>query len=345
MTTNPALQEREENVLSSVIHHYVATAKPVGSQVISDEMEVSPATVRHILMDLENKGYLTHPHTSAGRIPMDLGYRFYVDRLMRARSLTLKEKQQIEREYREAKDEVEILMRHTAKILSAMTRLAGLAVFHVPQEVILDHFRIVAIDSRKVMVILVLGQGLVKEELVWMERPVETREIAKISQLLNSRFAGRTLFQIREGLLKEVESVKKTKLSLIETALKLIESALLFDGDEIHMEGVSHLAEQPEFHDYRMMEQVVNLVEQKQPLARILDRQWARPGLSVDIGNEIPQSSLKVFSFVHIPYFYKGKVAGVLGVLGPTRMAYDRVAGVVGHMAQYLENTLSKQGE
>jgi heat-inducible transcriptional repressor len=339
------LQEREENVLSSVIHQYVATAKPVGSQLIAEKMEVSSATIRNVMVDLEKRGYLTHPHTSAGRIPVDSGYRFYVDRLMQARVLNLKEKHQIEQEYQKSKDVVETLMRNTAKILSVMTHLAGLAVFHVPQEISLDHFKIVAIDPKKIMVILVLGQGLVKEEVVWMETPLELKEVAKITQLLNSRFGGMTLAQIRESLLKEVESVKKTRLSIIETALKLIDSALEFNGDEIHMEGASYLTEQPEFHNYQMMEQVVRLVEEKGPLAQILGRQWAKPGLAIEIGREFPQSFLRSFSFVHVPYYYQGQVVGALGVLGPTRMAYDRVAGLVSHMARHLESTLTFRGE
>lgn len=339
------LHEREENVLSSVIRQFVATAKPVGSQSISGLMDLSSATIRHVLVDLENKGFLTHPHTSAGRIPLDQGYRFYVDRLMRARSLNLKEKNQVEQEYQKAKEEVEILMRHTAKILSAMTHLAGLAVFRPPQEISLDHFKIVAIDSRRVLVVLVLGEGLVKEELLWLEKPVDLKEIGKITQLLNSRFAGLTLAQIRDSLLKEVESAKKARLSVIEAALKLIDNALQVDGDEIHMEGVSYLAEQPEFHNFQMMEQVLRLVEEKKPLAQILSRPQAKPGLAVEIGRELPQASLRAFSFVHIPYYYQGRIAGSLGVLGPTRMAYDRVAGVVKHMAQCLETTLSQGGE
>lgn len=343
MAINPLLQEREENVLSSVIRYYVATVKPVGSQVIAEKMEVSSATIRHVLMDLERKGYLTHPHTSAGRVPVDQGYRFYVDRLMQAKVLNLKEKQQVEQQYEKAKDEVETLMRHTAKILSAMTRLAGLAVFHVPQEISLDHFKIVAIDSRKVLVILVMERGLVKEEMVWLEAPVELKEITKITQILNNRFGGKTLTQIRESLLREAESLKKAKLGIIETALKLIEGALQFNSDEVHMEGASYLTEQPEFHNYQMMEQVVRLVEEKQPLARILGRQWSNPGLAVEIGHEFPQSFLRNFSFVHVPYYYQGKVAGALGVLGPTRMAYDRVAGVVRHMALHLEAALTKR--
>ncbi len=184
-----------------------------------------------------------------------------------------------------------------------------------------------------------------KEEVVWLERPVQQKEIVKITQLLNSRFAGLTLAQIRESLLKEAESVKKTKLSVVETILRLIEGALRFEGSEIHLEGASYLAEQPEFHSYQMMEQVLRLVEERQPLAEILGRQWTKPGLAMEIGKEFPLASLRSFSFVHIPYYYQGKVAGALGVLGPTRMAYDRIAGVVSHLARQLELALNQRGE
>ncbi len=340
----PSIPEREENVLSSVIHAYVATAKPVASQALTGRLDISSATIRNSFMDLEKRGYLTHPYTSAGRVPMDQGYRFYVDRLMKARQVTLKEKQQVEVEYQRSKDEVETLVRHTARILSAMTRLAGLAVFHIPSDLSLDHFRFVPIDGRRVMVILVMDQGLVREELVTTDASVDPKEVMKITQVLNRRFGGQTLAAIRSQLLQEAESVKRAKLGVVEAALQMVEEALRFSADTIHLEGASHLAEQPEFHDPQLLEQVVRLVEERSPLASVLGRQWSNPGLSVSIGRELPQAELRHFSFVHVPYYYQGKVAGALGVLGPTRMAYDRVCGQLSHMARELEATLTRRG-
>jgi heat-inducible transcriptional repressor len=339
------LLDREGGVLSSVIRHYVASAKPVSSQVIAEEMDLSSATIRNVLMDLEKKGYLTHPHTSAGRVPMDRGYRFYVDRLMHARRLSLREKHLVEQEYQEVKHEVEALIRHTAKILAAMTRLAGLAVTHIPGLVLLDHFKLVNIGPKKVMVILVLGHGLVKEEMVLVDEPVNLKETSKITQLLNSRFAGLSLAEIRETLLKEAESLKKNRLNILEAAIKLIDEALSFNPEQIQMEGAARLAEQPEFRHFGKMERLVRLMERKDPLGSVLGRQWQKPGLTMEIGNEFPDDSLKEFSFVHIPCYYRGEVVGALGVLGPTRMPYDRVAGVVRHLAGYLEETLMGRGE
>jgi len=337
------LQEREESVLSSVIHHYVATAKPVGSQVLAGGLEVSSATVRNVLLDLERKGYLTHPHTSAGRVPRDEGYRVYVDRLMRAYRLNLREKQTIEREYLKAKDEVESLMRHTARILSAMTRLAGVASFHLPSEASLDHFRLVAIDPRKVLVILVLDQGLVREELVRLDEPMDPREVAKVAQVLNSRFAGTSLAQTRSSLLKEAESSRKARLNIVEKAVDLIERALSLTEEAIHLEGTADLAGQPEFREVGEMERMLRLVGAKGPLAKAMERRWSAPGLAIEIGRELPEPQLKGLSFVRVPFRFQGRVAGSLGVLGPTRMAYDRVAGLVRHMAASLEETLERR--
>ena len=338
-------QERKQNVLSSVIRHYVATAKPVGSQVIAEEMDLSSATIRNVLLELENEGFLTHPHTSAGRIPEEQGYRFYVDRLMLARQLNLRERQMVEQEYEKSRDEVETLLNHTAKILSAVTHLAGLTLFPVPGQVSLSHFKLVAIDSRKVMVILVLEHGLVREELVRLDAPVQLKEVSQIIHLMNSRFSGWTLSRIREALLKEAETVKKAKLSVLETALCLIDGALQLKPAEIQLEGASHLVEQPEFKDSQKMERVVRLIESKGPLSRALERQWEKPGLTVEIGREFPDEALREFSFVHVPCFFRGQVVGALGVLGPTRMAYDRVTAVVDHLAKQLERAFTRNGE
>jgi len=339
-----SLPERQQNVLSSVIRRYVATAKPVGSEGIAREMDLSSATIRHILMELEEQGFLTHPHTSAGRIPVTQGYRFYVDKLMTARNLNLREKQQVQEQYEEARDEVEVLMKQTAKILSAVTNLAGLATFHIPGEASLSHFRLVEIDPRKVLVILVLEQGLVREEVVRLEEPLQLKEITKILHLLNNRFSGFTLENIRESLLKEAEKVKKTRLGLLEKVLKLIDQALAFRPEEIHLEGVSHLAEQPEFKEADKMEQLVKILEGREHLAQVLKRQWAQPGLRVEIGAESSDQILREFSFVHVPCYYQEKVVGALGVLGPTRMAYDRVTGLAQHLALHLEGSFQRQG-
>lgn len=332
-------------MLSTVIHQYVATAKPVASLALSGKIQVSSATIRNVFMNLEERGYLTHPHASAGRVPTDEGYRFYVDRLMRARELNLREKQRVEREYEVAKDEVEALMRHTAKILSAMTRLGGLAVFHPQEEAQLDYFKLVSVDARKVMVILVLDNGLVKEELVRLEDPLSPKELIRVTQVLNGRFKGLSISQVRRSLLADARLAHDQQMDLLKAALKTIDDALDLDGTDIQLEGFSQLMEQPEFKTLENLERMVRWAEERKSLRQVLRRQWSRPGLAVEIGGN---SGLGVqgknFSFVHLPYRLKGKVAGVLGVWGPTRMDYGRVAGWMSQVARSLEEALNKRG-
>jgi heat-inducible transcriptional repressor len=340
--TTPRLEDREESVLTSVIHYYVNTAKPVSSQAIAGQMGLSPATVRNVLMDLETKGFLTHPHTSAGRVPLNPAYRLYVDKLMQARRLNLEEKRQIERQYQVTRSEVEAVIRHTAKILSAMTNLGGLAAYHVPEDISLDHFKLVPIDAKKLMVILVLDHGLVKEELVRLDAAVSFKEISQITQLLNSRFGGKSLADLRAMLLKEAETMKKTRLSIVESTLRLIEEALDSGRSQVQLEGASHLGEQPEFKDAEKMERLLKIVEQKSLLARVMNRFPEPGGLAVQIGSEIPEIALKDFSLVRVPFAWEGRVVGSLGVLGPTRMDYERIVSLVSHLAQALKENLGR---
>ena len=236
-------------------------------------------------------------------------------------------------------------MRHTAKILSAMTRLGGLAVYHPPEEAQLDHFKLVPIDARKVMVILVLDNGVVKEELVRLEGALSSKELAKVTQVLNSRFKGLSLFEIRTGMLSDARRLRDQKLDLLKAALKTIDNALDLEDGQIQLEGFSQLMEQPEFKTMENLERMIRLVEQRGPLKPILDKQRSRPGLAVEIGEE---STLglqgKNFSFMHLPYRLQGKVAGVLGVWGPTRMDYGRVAGLMSQVVRSLEEALNKRG-
>lgn len=337
--STPNLEAREESILASVIHQYVHSAKPVSSQTIAGRMGLSSATVRNVLMELENKGYLTHPHTSAGRVPLPAAYRLYVDKLMQAKRLNLEEKRQIERQYQVTRAEVETVIRHTAQILSAMTRLGSLAFFHVPEDVSLDHFKLVPIDARKLMVILVLDHGLVKEELVRLDTAVSLKEISQITHLLNSRFAGKSLAELRSMLMKEAESVKATRLSIVETTLRLIDEALNI-GKQVQLEGALQLGEQPEFQNAEKMERLLKIVEQKALLTRLMGG-FSEPGrLAIQIGPEIQEISMRDFSIVKIPFAWEGRVVGSLGVLGPTRMDYDRVVSLVSHLALALRENL-----
>jgi heat-inducible transcriptional repressor len=332
--------DRKDQVLEAVIRSYVGTARPVGSHSLAEGLNVSSATIRNVFSELEKTGYLTHPHTSAGRIPTDQGYRLYVDKLLKARRLTLKEKQAIEREYRRGRAEVEALLRQTARILSAMTRLAGVALYRAPGESTLDHFKVVPVSPRKVIVLLVLGDVWVEQELVHLEDVLQPREVSHIAQLLNRRFAGWPLARIREEMLLELERARADRLAILQAVMDLLDGALGTRPDHVIVEGAPQLLEQPEFRGPEAMENVLSVAEDKGALARALGRRWGQPGLKIDIGREMRNERLKDCSFVQVPCRLWGNTVGTLGVLGPTRMAYDRVTGLLEHVSLVLDHTL-----
>lgn len=340
-----AFQDRWEAVVASVVRSYVDTARPVASQAVAGELGLSSATIRNVFADLEEKGYLTHPHTSAGRIPTDRAYRVYVDRLMRARELTLRERQTIEEQYLSRRVEVEALMHHSAKVLSAMTRLAGVAVAPRPLDASLDRFQLVPIDERKVLVILVLGNGLVREELVRLEEGISRAELERIVQVLNRRFSGMPLASVRDALLREVEETRRLRLAVVQSTLELIDHTLELTGERVLVEGASHLIRQPEFQDADRAGDVVRLLEERGPLAALLGRQWDSPGLKVEIGREIAGGNLASFSVVHAPYRLGGRVAGVLAVVGPTRMPYEHVTMLLDQVCRQVGQCLSENVE
>ena len=338
--SNPSNHNRQDDVLGAVIQSHVETARPVGSSHVAEGLDLSPATIRNTFADLERQGLLTHPHTSAGRIPTDLGYRLYVDRLLTARQLTLKEKQTIEREYEKGRAEIEILMRQTARVLSAMTRLAGVASYRAPEELTLDHFKIVPLTSRQVMVFLVLDDVWVEEERIHLDDPLDPGEVSRITKLLNRRFAGLPLPRIRDELLSELDRSKAGRLSILQAVADLLDGAMGVHPDHVIVEGTARLAEQPEFRAPAAMEDLLRVVENREGLAHALGGRPGPSGLSIDIGGELRDSRLKSCSFVHVPFRFRGRFMGALGVLGPVRMPYDRVAGLVEHVSVVLETNL-----
>jgi heat-inducible transcriptional repressor len=342
---NEGFKDRWDAVIGAVVRSYVDSARPVASQSIADELGLSSATIRNVFAGLEDKGYLTHPHTSAGRVPTDRCYRIYVDRLMKARDLNLRERQTIEEQYQSRRGEVETLIRHSARLLSAMTRLAGVGVAPRTLDVQLDHFQVVQIDDRKIMVILVTGDGLVREELVRLNDPLSGQELDRIVHLLNHRFAGRTLSDIRETLLGEAEETRRLRLAVVQATLELIDRTLDLTGEGVWVEGASHLMRQPEFQNADHAGRVLRLLEERQPLAELLGRQWETPGLKIEIGREITGDGLSSFSVVHAPYHLNGRLAGVLAVVGPTRMPYDHVILLLNQVCRQVGVCLSENAE
>ena len=333
------LTDRERAVLEAVIRSYVETAEPAGSRSVARRfgLGVSAATIRNTMADLEEKGFLYHPHTSAGRIPTDLAYRFYVDALMRPVRLSAGEQRRLRRELseRDESGELELLVRRAAQALGLLTGDLGLAIVPRLEEAILEKLEMVSLSSEKVLLVLSLRNGAVRTVYVDLPANVPAATLVSLTRVLNERLAGQTLSEIRQTLPERLRDATDaddtTTHELLNIFLQSAEEA--FDvqdtvGDQVHLGRASLLANQPEFADGTKLKSLIELTERRDLLANVLTQRPHETTLKITIGAEHTQPELQQFTLVTSEYRLGG-LSGVLGVIGPTRMPYEKIATIV----------------
>jgi heat-inducible transcriptional repressor len=349
MTGPERLTERELKVLEAVVRSYVRTAEPAGSQALAREagLGVSPATIRSIMSDLEERGFLFHPHTSAGRVPTDLGYRTFVDGLVRPVAPTDQEQEtlRIELAAVSAANATEVILRRTAQVLGVLTSELGVAAAPALEQTVLERIELVPVSSDRILLVFTLRSGVVRTIFVQVPAMLPPDAIQRVGQVLNERLAGSTLRDIRRTLPERLRDA-----SAVDTARELLNLFIaqgeeLFDlGDEagglVHLGSARHLADQPEFSgSNERMRNLLSLTERRDLLAGALaDRR--RTGLTITIGGENPDPNLAGFTLVTASY-RRGEVSGVIGVLGPTRMPYDKIVSLVDHTSRLVEGLLA----
>ena len=342
------LTEREESVLEAVIRAYVETAEPAGSRTVARRfaLGVSPATVRNTMADLEEKGYLFHPHTSAGRVPTDRAYRYYVDTLMGPVRLSVAERRRLRRELTEGDTTppLERLIRHAAQVMGLLTGELGVALVPRLADAVLEKLELVAASGEKVLLVLTLRSGVVRMVYVDLPGSVPPETLVPVAMVLNERLAGRTLGEIRRTLPERLrDSAPSDDAATVELLNIFLQSAEeIFDwhdasGDDVHLGKASVLANQPEFASGTSLRHLIELTERRDFLASVLGRRTHEPTLKITIGAEHAQPELSNFTLVTSEYRI-GNLTGVLGVIGPTRMPYEKVAAIV-------ESTSSLLGE
>ncbi|MBX6365652.1 MAG: heat-inducible transcription repressor HrcA [Gemmatimonadetes bacterium] len=347
-----ALSEREGKVLEAVIRAYVETAEPAGSRHIARRcgLGVSAATVRNTMADLEEKGYLYHPHTSAGRIPTDRAYRFYVDSLMPTPRLSGPEQRRLRRELGEAESTGPLarLLRQTAQALGLLTGELGLASVPRLDDATLQRLELISLSAEKVLVVLHLSGGVVRTVYVDVRTTVPPEALPPVTAILNERLAGRTLREIRETLPERLrEPTPPIDASAGELLNVFLQSAdELFEtreitGDVVHLGPASVLAAQPEFASESRLKSLIELTENRDLLAGVLAKRVnTSVPTSITIGAEHQLPELTAFTLVTSEY-RAGKLTGVLGVIGPTRMPYARVTAIVESASALLSRLLS----
>lgn len=336
---NPApLTERERVVLEAVIRTYVETAEPAGSRTVAGRfgLGISPATVRNTMSDLEEKGYLFHPHTSAGRVPTDRAYRLYVNALLERprRSPLAVASLRSALEASGDRSATEALVRHAAQALGLLTQELGVATAPRLDDAVLERLELLRFGEGKLLLVLALRAGGVRTIYVDVPLDVPAASLQSVTQLLNERLAGHTLSEIRATLPERLrDSAPIDDVPATELLNVFVQSA---DGwfepvvgpGSLHLGRTSVLAEQPEFSSGAQLRSLIELTEQRELLNDILGERTGESGLHITIGAEHGNEALSGFTMVTSEYCF-GKLRGVIGVIGPTRMPYDRVIALV----------------
>lgn len=344
--SDAALTDRERNVLDAVIRTYVETAEPAGSRTVAKRhrLGVSPATVRNTMADLEEKGFLFHPHTSAGRIPTDLAYRYYVDTLMRPRKLTQTQRAKLRQELGEEYGPLERLVRRATQAMGLLTGELGVAIAPSVDEVILERLELLALSSEKVLLVLTLRNGIVRTVYVDLPLSIPRETLLAVTIVLNERLAGQTMGAIRSTLPERLRDAAPTDdapaSELLNIFLQSGEDLFDLSGDEVHLGHTSVLASQPEFESGPELRGLIELTERRDLLASVLSRRDADSQLQIRIGSENEEPELNGFTLVTGEYRV-GDLAGVIGVIGPTRMPYDRVVAIVDSTSRLVSELYS----
>ena len=345
----PELSERERRVLEAVIRTYVQTAEPAGSRTLSRQfgLGVSPATIRNTMSDLEEKGFLFHPHTSAGRVPTDMAYRVYVDSLMALPSAPVgaQERARLAEEIASGGSAIEAIIARAAQSLGVLTQELGVALGPRLDQTVLQRLELVRLSSERLLMALTLKGGIMRTVFVEVRGEIADAALAHVSLVLNERLAGLSLHEIRASLGTRLRDAgadggaRELLNIFVQEVDQLFEPPRPVTDTSVVLGQASVLAEQPEFAAVPEMRRLIELTETPQRLADALQRRHGTQGISVTIGNEHEDPRLERFTMVTAQY-RAGSLAGVIGVIGPTRMPYEKVVSLVRHTSQLLTDLL-----
>lgn len=338
------MDERKKKVLQAIIQDYIFTAEPIGSRTIARKYKlgVSPATIRNEMADLEDMGYIEQPHTSAGRIPSQQGYRYYVDCLMKKHRLTKDEQGYITTGFREKVQDIGRVIQDTSRILSEMTNYTSIVMGPQFEQKTFRHVQLVPIEEGKALLVVVTESGFVQNRILDLPLDVTEQDLHQITQVLNAKLKGLNPDSIKLTLLNEIYSELSKHKRIFEAAVDLIqESFHLSQEDKVYLQGMLKMLNQPEFRDVNKVKTLLTLLEQDEVLHNMmLENAQNETGVTVKIGSENKYEGIQDCSMITATYHIDGKIVGSVGVLGPTRMEYAKVVSVVDFMTQNLSYVL-----
>jgi heat-inducible transcriptional repressor len=344
------LSRRERRVLEAVIRSYVETAEPAGSRTLSRRfgLGVSPATIRNTMSDLEEKGFLFHPHTSAGRIPTNKAYRLYVDSLLSIPPLKPIDTDRLAEEITagSGSSPIETILRRAAQTLGVLTQELGVALGPQLDRSVLRRLELARVSSERLLMILTLDAGVMRTVFVEVPGEIADNALAEVTSVLNERLGGLTLGQLRNSLPARLRDMRAEPSAaellniFVQEGEQLFETALpMSETHQVVLGAASVLAEQPEFSATDRLRRLLALTETPQALGDAIRKRTQAPGISITIGAEHDDPRLEDFTVVTAEY-HVGSLAGVIGVIGPTRMPYDKVISLVSHTSRLLSDLL-----
>jgi heat-inducible transcriptional repressor len=337
------LDSRAQHLLKTLIERYIAEGQPVGSRALSkhSRLDLSPATIRNVMADLEEMGFISSPHTSAGRMPTSKGYRFFVDSLMVVKPLEQVEIHRLEGELHA--DRPQQMVNAAASVLSQLTHFAGVVMTPKRREAAFRHLEFLRLSDRRVLLIVVTPSGDVQNRILHTDRAFTQSQLVEATNYFNHNFAGQPFQVIRERLAEELSALREDIAGLMKTAVEVGEGALQ-ESEALVVTGERNLLSAQDLaSNMERLRQLFDLFEQKTSLLHLLDESQKAQGVQIYIGGESGLLPLDECSVVTATYEVSGEVIGTLGVIGPTRMAYERVIPIVDVTAKLLSNALARE--
>lgn len=337
------LSDREEAILNAVVDSYVRSADPVGSRLIAQKYDLglSSATIRNTMQDLEERGILQQPHTSAGRVPTDLGYRYYVDKLLRPEPLSVDESDEIRIEVDHDPAALDQILAQTSKVLARVTQQLGVTVSPMFDEGVLKRIDLVQVSSSRVLVIISVRSGLARTLLLEVDAEIPSARLDETRDLLNERLIGLTLGELQtqaSDRLRDCPGEARLIKMFVDASDRL---SALQELNDVHVGGTTNIMAQPEFRDIENLKGLMQVIEDRRGLLDWITAQGETDGIVITIGKELDGVDLNQCSLVTSTYKV-GRVKGTIGVLGPTRMPYSKLVSVVDYTSRMLTRILSQ---
>jgi len=341
------LTPREIDVLNIIVESYIQNASPVGSRYVAkrSSLSLSPASMRNIMADLTEKGYLAQPHTSAGRVPSDLAFRYYVDTLLKPDTPPEKLQATIQEYLSRAGLELSGILEKTSKLISDQSSLVGMAVAPQSSSVRWKRIDFVPVSTGLVMAVLVFEGGMIQHKLLEIQESVKQEDLEKYRNILNEQFQGMPLYEVKQRILSQIELARNEFNKLYERALNLAKEACGEEeqGRQVYVDGTVKIWDSVDSKDLESMRELLEFLEHRSELMDILDQITRARGMTVLFGSQITGRNLSEWSIISSPYGIHDRTLGVVGTIGPVHMDYSRLVPLVDYIAKMLNQILESR--